>query len=337
MKKLLTVLFALLIVTVAACSSDNGGESNKLVLYTSTADDNLAVMIPAFEEEYGIEVEVVTAGTGEIYSRIQAETNNPYADVTWIGEYYVVSDTSYFEEYVSPEDEFMGDFKNTSGYVTLTGYNVPVILYNKNLVDFEITSYEDLLHPDLFGKIAMGNAAASSSAYNHLENMLLAMGNGDPFDEAAWQYVEDFYRQLDGRIVDSSGTIHSGVVSGEYAVGMTWDTPAQTYLSEGIEHIGVVYMDEGVVPKTAGIAVIKDAKNMENAKRFADFMASEYGQSLLGTEVTGANPLRPGVDIADYKQDINEVKTIQITSEWSAEQQPDIIDRYTDLYLSIFE
>ena len=348
MKKLIAILCALLVL--GGCSSTpktdnpNTGEtkSNKLVLYTPTAQDNLDVMIPAFEEKYGIEVETVTASSGEIYSRIQAEKDNPYADVTWLGEYYVVSDTSYFEEYISENDKDMGDFKNATGYATIVDYNVPVILYNKNLVSFEIKGYADLLNPELKGKIAMGNSANSSSAYNHLENMLLAMGKGSTNDELVesqegWDYVEQFLTQLDGKIIDSSGTIHKGVVSGEYAVGLTWDTPAQTYLSQGIDNIGVVYMEEGVVPKMSCVAVIKGAKNMENAKLFVDFMSSEYGQSLMGTEVTGANAVRPGVKLADYKQDITNVKTIKITSQWSSEAKEKIVERYTDLYTSIFE
>lgn len=347
MKKLLALLCAFLVL--GGCSStpktDNPGgdaKSNKLVLYTPTAQDNLDVMIPAFEEKYGIEVETVTASSGEIYSRIQAEKDNPYADVTWLGEYYVVSDTSYFEEYVSENDKDMGEFKNTTGYATIVDYNVPVILYNKNLVSFEIQGYEDLLNPELKGKIAMGNSANSSSAYNHLENMLLAMGKGSDNDALisspeGWDYVEKFLNQLDGKIIDSSGTIHKGVVSGEYAVGLTWDTPAQTYLSQGIQDIGVVYMSEGVVPKMSCVAVIKGAKNMENAKLFVDFMSSEYGQSLMGTEVTGANCVRPGVKLADYKQDINKVKAIKITSQWSSDHKEQIIEKYTDMYTSIFE
>lgn len=57
----------------------------------------------------------------------------------------------------------------------------------------------------------------------------------------------------------------------------------------------------------------------------------------MGTEVTGANAVRPGVKLADYKQDITKVKTIKITSQWSSEAKEKIVERYTDLYTSIFE
>ena len=41
--------------------------------------------------------------------------------------------------------------------------------------------------------------------------------------------------------------------------------------------------------------------------------------------------------LADYKQDITKVKTIKITSQWSSEAKEKIVERYTDLYTSIFE
>lgn len=321
-----------------------GAESGgKLVLYTSTAQDNLDIVLPAFEEATGIKVELIRGSTGEINARIQAEAQNPYGDVAWIPESYILSDTSYFESYVSENDSLYEEaFRNTSGYATNINYAIPVIIYNKDLVDFEITGYADLLKPELKGKIAMGNASSSSSAYNQLENMVLAMGKGDTLDakvdsEEAWAYVEDFLKNLDGIIVDSSSATYKGVLSGEYAVGMSWDTPAQEYLADKVENIGVVYMEEGVIPKQSSVAVIKNASNIENAKKFVDFMSSKEGQSVLGAKVLGANPLMSGVEIADYKMDISSLHTIPITTQWSADKKEDILKKYEDLYLDILE
>lgn len=74
---------------------------------------------------------------------------------------------------------------------------------------------------------------------------------------------------------------------------------------------------------------------MENAKLFVDFMSSEYGQSLMGTEVTGANAVRPGVKLADYKQDITKVKTIKITSQWSSEAKKKLLNDIL-IYILLF-
>ena len=133
--------------TKGAETSENKAESGgKLVLYTSTAQDNLDIVLPAFEEATGIKVELIRGSTGEINARIQAEAQNPYGDVAWIPESYILSDTSYFESYVSENDSLYEEaFRNTSGYATNINYAIPVIIYYKDLVDFEITGYADLL------------------------------------------------------------------------------------------------------------------------------------------------------------------------------------------------
>ena len=167
MKKVFGILLAVCLLLTSSVSLADG---QKLVLITATASDNLDVLIPAFEAATGIDVELITASTGEVYSRIQNETNNPSADVTWISASYVSRDTSFFTPYVSVHnDELPEGFRTQDGYINYVNFTMPVLLVNKNLVDIEIKGYKDLLDPSLFGKIAHGDAAASSSAYNHIE------------------------------------------------------------------------------------------------------------------------------------------------------------------------
>ena len=67
----------------------------------------------------------------------------------------------------------------------------------------EIKGCKDLLDPSLFDKIAHGDSASSSSAYNHLENMLYSIG--DMFAEKVREYVEAFLKQLDGSTLFAPG------------------------------------------------------------------------------------------------------------------------------------
>lgn len=334
MKKLISLALTLciLLTCTGALAAD------KLVLITATAADNLDVIIPAFEAATGIEVEIITASTGEVYSRIQNETNNPSADVTWISASYVMRDTSYFEPYVSANDADLPEsYRAGEGFINYTNFTLPVLLVNKNLVDVEIKGYADLLAPSLFGKIAMGDAASSSSAYNHLENMLYDMGKGDMFADEAWAYAEAFLKQLDGKIINSSGTIYRGVESGEYAVGLTWDTPALAYLAQGVNYLEMVTMEEGALCSLSGVSIIKNCKNLDAAKKFIDFMTSKECQALLGTQVPGANPIRTDVELASYKTGLADMNAQVLDSQTSSEQKPLVLERYQDLYLDIFE
>lgn len=345
MKKILIIL-SVLMLTVVGCSqnTDNGDSSDlTLTIYTPAAQDNIDVVVPAFEAATGIKVNVIRGATGEIYSRIQAEAGNPQSDIAWLPTSTILLDTSYFEEYVSPHDSlYSQEFRNDNGFTTQIDYNSPVIIYNTDLVNFEIRGYQDLLDPSLKGKIAMGNAASSSSAYSHLENMLLAFGKGSDNDEKAfsdeaWDFVEKFYLNLDGKIVDSSSVTFEGVKSGEYAVGMSWDTPAYEYLKEEVPNIKVVFVEEGVIPGTNSLSIIKNAKNKEAAKKFIDWLSSKEGQSVYGLDSIGANPILPGAEVADYKKSIDELKVIYRTTEWQSESKGAILEKFQDLYTKVFE
>ena len=115
-----------------------------------------------------------------------------------------------FEAYISCNEDMVRDeFKNREGNMSRFTDIPSVIMVNTNLIgDVKVEGYEDLLQPELKGRIAMCDPATSSSAYEHLINMLYAMGDGEP--EQGWDYVEDFCRNLDGILLGGSG----GGVSG---------------------------------------------------------------------------------------------------------------------------
>src|SRR5699024_11354186 len=107
--------------------------------------------------------------------------------------------------------------------------------------------------------------------------------NNDHMSEQAWDYVDAFLDNLDGKVLNSSGDVHKGVADGEYTVGLTYEEPAVEYMESGAP-VEVVYMEEGVIFKESGSYIVKGANNTENAKEFTDFLLSEEIQDLLGTE-----------------------------------------------------
>src|SRR5690625_262617 len=206
-----------------------------------------------------------------------------------------------------------------------------VILVNTDLIgDIEVNGYEDLLNPELKGKIAHGDATASSSSFNHLENMLFAMGkDNDPFSDEAWDYVEKFLEILDGKIASSSGDVHKGVADGEYVVGLTYETPALDYLKDGAP-VEVVYMEEGLIFKDAGSNIINNTKYLENTKKDNGFIISKEIQDQLGTQ-TSSGPLREDEELAEGKIHISDLNVIEYDDSWGDENSDDVIDRYMEL------
>ena len=310
MKKLLTVLLAvMMLVALAACGSKEeptdeptvGGGT--LVIYSPNSD-KLLEAAETFGEQYGIEVQIVGAGTGECLERIAAEKDNPQADVMYGGMNYANSfkaeNKELFEEYTAKGDENLEkDYQNFNGITThycLDGSAallVNVEEYEKLGLDInEFKGYADLLRPELAGKIAMGDPANSSSAWAELTNMLLVMGN-EPYDEAAWEWVDSFIKNLNGVMLSSSSAIYKGVVSGEYVVGVSYEDPCVGLLVDGATNVKLVYPEEGAVWLPAGCAIIKNAPNMDNAKLFMDWIISDEGQAEIAK--TTARPVNPNI------------------------------------------
>ncbi|REK75056.1 ABC transporter substrate-binding protein [Paenibacillus paeoniae] len=342
MKKWLStsIILTMLVAMLAACGGGNSGNgssggSNKLVIYTPNSEAMLNALIPTFEKQTGITVELVSAGSGELIKRIQSEKANPYADVMFGGAFALFSDNAdLFENYVSANDkDLLEGHRNSTGFMTPYVSDGSVMLVNTNLAgDLEINGYEDLLNPALKGKIAMADPANSSSAFAQLTNMLKAIG-GDYTSDAGWDYVAKLLENLDGKIAGSSSKAHKSVADGEYVVALTYEDPAVSYVKDGAP-VKVVYPKEGAVFLDAGAGVVKGSKNQENAKKFLDFLTSKEGQDALGQQTTN-RPLHSEAAIGDFMTPIDQIKVIQEDVAYVAENKASIVERYTDLFTKI--
>lgn len=350
MKKILSLILMLaMVIGLSACSSGttdggdtaDGGGSDKLVIYSPNSDGLINAVIPAFEEKYGITVEVITAGTGDCITRIDSEKENPQADVMF-GGMNIASYENYpdlWEEYVSEYDANLPEeYQNYKGYISrycLDGS--AALLLNMdvfeelglNVDDFK--GYNDLLWPELKGQIAMGDPANSSSAWAELTNMLLVMGD-EPYDEKAWEWVESFVANLNGISLDSSSAIYKGVSAGEYAVGVSYEDPCVSLLIDGATNLKLVYPEEGAVWLPAGTAIVKNAPHMENAKLFVDFLQSDEGQQVIAT--TTARPVNTSIaNTSEFIIPFSEINVAYEDVEYCANNKVEWQQRWTDIFI----
>lgn len=102
MRKIKSVSIILTVIATAfiisGCSSDDS-DKDSLTIYTARSEPLNNTVIPAFEEETGIDVDIVTAGTGELLKRVKSEKNNPQGDILWAAdETMLSSEKEYFEK-----------------------------------------------------------------------------------------------------------------------------------------------------------------------------------------------------------------------------------------------
>ncbi len=328
--KKLAVLLTAFIVLVGCGNSSS--DDQKLVVYSPNSEGMIQAVVPLFEQQTGIKVELISGGTGELMKRIESEKANPNADVLFGGGYtQYIPNKDLFQEYVSPENENVVEaYRNTEGYVTYTVLDGSVLIVNKELTEgMNITSYADLLNPDLKGKIATADPANSSSAFAQLANILLAMGGYE--SDAAWGYVESLVTQWDGKIQSGSSGVYKSVVDGEMYVGLTYEDPVSTLLKSGADNVEIVYPEEGAVFLPAGTGIVKDAKNLDNAKKFVDFLLSEEVQNIFGTELTN-RPVRIGAEVGSHLKPFEQIKLIYEDMDYVHNNRDTIIDRYMDIF-----
>ena len=309
-------------------------ETDKLVIYSPNSDNLLNSTIPVFEDMYGVEVEVISAGTGEVFKRLQGEKNNPYADVAYGGAYatYMINE-DLFQDYISENNANVIDlYQNTTGYITPYVLDGSIILVNKTLIgDIEIKGYKDLLNPDLAGKIVSANPTASSSAYAHLTNMLNAIGKGDYESEEGWAFVADLFANT--VVIDSSSSVWKGVRDGEYTVGLSYEDPSVTLVRDGAD-VEVIYMEEGVVYLPAGSGIIKDAKNLLNAQRFIDLIISKEIQNTFGTTLTN-RPVMANVDTPEYMTNISDINVIKEDMEYVYQNKEALQEHFKEIFVDL--
>ncbi len=334
MRKLnLIILFV--IALILSCGNNTNSDRDELVIYCSHPLDLMNTILDDFKlKNPEIRVDVVTAGTGELLKRIEAERVNPLGDILWGGTLNSVkSKSDLFENYVSTNEiNIYEEFRNEEGNFTRFSLIPSVIMINTNLTkNIKIEGYEDLLNPALKGKIAHADPSASSSAFEHLVNMLYAMGKGDP--EKGWDYVQKFCANLDGKLLSGSSAVYKGVADGEYAVGLTYEEGGINYVVSG-SPVKVIYMKEGVISKPEGVYIIKGGKNLENAKKFVDYCVSLDAQNILINKVN-RRAIRNDADSSEV--------VIPMTEIYSITDNPDIVeanrqkwlDKFRDIYTGI--
>ena len=303
-----------------------------LIVYTPFREDFIRPMLDAFEAEYGINVEVIFAGTGVLVSRIRDEAANPIGDVLWGGMLPTVMPAIYlFEDHTSVNEPYMQPaYRNVEGPLTRFNINASVLMVNtEHLPDhITITGYQDLLHPDLQGRIAMTDPATSASAFDHLVNKLYAMGGGDP--EAGWEFVEAFIDNVDRIMLGGSSAVINDVASGEMWVGLTFEEGPFPHIQAGAP-VEVIYMQEGVIFQPDGVYIIQGAPNMDNARLFVDFVTGQYVQQMMDHTLF-RRTVRSDIPAGDSMLSIDQINVMESDLARVLENRDAWLERFNEIW-----
>lgn len=182
MKRLL-LLFLAAVLLLCGCSAPQAqdfapDEAERLVIYTSHKKDVWWPIVREFEARTGIWVQVVEGGTNELLEQLKNEKDSPAADLMFGGgvESLEANANLFTPYHAEGSDSILPQYRSADGLWTPFSALPLVLIYNPKLLSAQdLTSWADLLKPELRGRIAFADPAVSGSSYTALATVLQAL------------------------------------------------------------------------------------------------------------------------------------------------------------------
>lgn len=316
-KRIVCVALSLMLVLSLAGFTGCGKKSasnGELNIFTWTEYVPESV-IEDFEKEYGIKVNWTTFSTNEdMLAKVKTES---------AGTYDIVQPSDYMVEQMISQDMLMELDKDVitnienidSAYINPSydpgnKYSVPyqggvaAIAVNTDKVSKEITSYDDLFSEDLKGSIvalddyrAVIGMTARSMGYSM---------NETDTDKLA-KIEEKLLKLKDNVKVYDSDSPKNSLISGDCTVGYCWAAEIALAQEEN-PAIKIVFPKEGPYVFMDNWAVLKTAKNSENAMKFINYMLDSETSQKVSEEFPYLNPNAKAVDALGDEYKSNEAK-----------------------------
>jgi iron(III) transport system substrate-binding protein len=245
-----------------------------VVVYSAVSTKVMQAFIEGFrKKEPGIEVQIISAGSGELLSRMKAERNKPRGDI------FAGPDTDVFDGsidlyagYASKQaSAFDQAAQHPEGKYYGFSTNFQVIMVNTRLMalDKAPKTWADLAKPEYKGKILMANPAQSGSAYSQLHQIVGLHG---------WDLMDRIIQNA--TFVSSSKLAFQNVAKGEIPIGLTSEFNVVQSKEEGFP-VEAIYPADGTALINDGNALIKGGPNPANAQKFLDYINSKEAHEIL--------------------------------------------------------
>ncbi|MDY7577664.1 putative 2-aminoethylphosphonate ABC transporter substrate-binding protein [Herbaspirillum sp. RTI4] len=327
---LLKTLPALLCLTTTLASAESS-----LTVYTALEADQIKAYQHQFETEYpDIKIRWVRDSTGIITAKLLAEKAAPQADVIMgvaVTSLLVLEKEGMLQGYAPKGVE-----KLTKRYVddatppNWVGMDVWGATICFNTVEAakqglkKPESWKDLLKPEYKGKIVMPNPASSGTGYFDVSGWLTQFGEKD-----GWTYMDQLHNNI-AQYTHSGSKPCKQAASGEFPIGIAFEYRGAK-LKESGAPIDLIFPKEGLGWDVEATAIMKGTKNLEAARKLADWSASKSANEQFANNfaivaypgVAKPNPLIP----ANYEQML-----IKQNLKWAAANRDRILAEWTKRY-----
>jgi iron(III) transport system substrate-binding protein len=287
-----------------------------LNVYCSVQIEWCQALAAEFTRGTGIKVAITQKGSGEVFAQIKAEANNPKADV-WFGgtgdPHLQAAEEGLTTAYKSPNLSQLHPWAvrqaEQSGYRTVGIYMGALgFAYNTELFKKKNLApprcWADLVQPAFRGEVQMANPASSGTAYTALATIVQVMGEAKGFE-----YLKRLHANVN-QYTKSGVAPVKAVARGETLVGINFVHDVVTEAVAGFP-VASATPCEGTGYEIGSLSIAQGARNLDGARKFADWALTAPAQSLGARSKQFQTPSNRTAEIPKEAPRLGEIKLIE--------------------------
>lgn len=292
MKNVLKIVIAAgVVLALILAFSNRSSDDNQVTVYSARIESLVKPLLDQFEDETGIQVNLLTGSGDALLTRLQQEGRNSPADVFLTvdaGRLQRAKDADLFQSIDSPELEqsIPEHLRDTDNQWFGLSMRARPIFYAHDRVDpSELTDYLGLADEKWRGRICV---RSSDNVYNQSLVAGMIAHHGEAVTEE-WirGLVANFARSPVGGDRDQLHAVANGqcdiaIANTYYFGGLTASDDADdqaTVNALSIHWPAQAEGEQGVHVNVSGIGVTRHAQHKDNAVRLIEFLAGPAAQS----------------------------------------------------------
>lgn len=308
----------------AGDSADDKKLSGKVVVYMPSPSGLNEKYVADFEEKTGVKVELFEGTTGEILARLEAEKDNPVADVvvlaSWSDGLSLKADGGLMSYEPENADKLYDGWKDADNMLFGTSASAVGVIYNTTLVDSLDADWPELASDEYKDMLAIADPEKSGSCKDFLAGYMYST-------KEDWSAFEGM--AANGMVVPGANKAAlEAVTTGEKAILVAGvDYNAYSSMKKG-EPLAIYYPASGTVINPRPAMILNSSKNVDNAKAFVDYLLSDDAQKLVADAF-----LLPGRSdiICENRTNVSEIPTLDTDWDWMMEHAGDIAAKLNEI------